>query len=334
MLVRSLGTAVVVAATVVSTRTAVAPERKPAPVGGQRRSHFVLRSDPWVNLHHFLYHLARRDLLGQERLRGRVPIRPEDREPVLPPADSARWRQALEVYARYGELDLLRDEAMPQIQLRLTEGPSAFPRGADAEPIYAALESAMPIYRQHWWPRHAAVNQQRLAELQDGLARYESAFAPRLARGVGGSWPERPIRVDLSVYVSRSGAYTMNQPDRIVFASAPSEHPGLLGLEILFHEASHAESMAGPLLRASLEAAKTVGIEEDRLWHATLFYAVAEVARELFANDYVPYAWHYRLFVTGSMAVHLPVLEAHYRAGAALEPMLDRMHRARLERQR
>jgi len=330
ILARRLCAASVAAVTVIAARPA-GPVVGAHPALRRAESHFALRSDPWVNLHLFLYHLARQDVLGQERLSGRVQIRDEDRRAVLSPGDSARWRQALEVYARYGGLDLLRSKVMPRIHLQLTKGPGAFPKGPD-EPIYAALESVMPIYRAHWWPEHRAINEARIAELSAGLDRYEATFAPRLARDIGGTWPEQPIGVDVSVYASRAGAYTMNRPDRIVFASVPSEHPGLLGLEILFHESSHAESMAEPLTQASLDAAKAVGIDEDRLWHAALFYVAAGIARDLFPEGYQPYPWRYGLFVNGSMSVHLPVLEESYEASAPLGPMMMRIHRARLAR--
>jgi len=167
--------------------------------------HFTLRSDPWVNLHHFLYHEARNTLRRDERLRGRVRTYRADRQVELGD-DGTAWREALSIYAGYGDRHLFFDDGLLAIGNTLMRGPGAFPTGPDAEPAFRALRLAMPVYRAHWWPRHDATNRARIEELAGYLETYGAALSARIAEVYGVAWPEDPVVVDVTNYSGRHGA--------------------------------------------------------------------------------------------------------------------------------
>lgn len=252
--------------------------------------HFVFHSDPWVNLHHFLYHEARNTVLREEILRGRVRTYLEDRGVDLSDEEQTLYGEVLEVYAKYGEDDILFDEDLFRIGVTLMSGPEAFPRGADAEPAYAALERMMPLYLAHWWPRHDASNRARVAELAGYLDSYGEAMAARVAAVYGTDWPD-PIRVDVTNYSGRHGAYATSDPHHIVLASPGDWFPGLLALDVLFHESGHVAPFENQVLPRSEDAAAAAGIEEGGVWHAFLFYVPSQAAREVLPEEHVPYAY-------------------------------------------
>jgi hypothetical protein len=253
--------------------------------------HFVFYSDPWVNLHHFLYHEARNTLRGDERLRGRVRTYHADREVTLTDEERGVFDEALAIYATYGDKQLIFDETLLTIGIDATKGPEAFPTGEEAEPAYRALRMAMPVYKRHWWPRHDATNRRRIAELMGYLESYGAAMAELVAAGYGCEWPADPVRVDVTNYSGRHGAYAHSEPNRIVFASPGDWYPGLLGLDVLFHEVGHTLPFEEAVTSRSEAAAEAAGVEEGDVWHAFLFFVPSEAARQVLPDDHVPYAY-------------------------------------------
>lgn len=251
---------------------------------------FVFHSDPWVNLHHFLYHMARNSVLREEKLFGRVRTYPADREVDLPDEDRAVLNEVLVVYAGYGREHILFDERLLRIGVQVMAGPAEFPNSSNAEPAYLALQRMMPVYLEHWWPRHDATNRARISELMAYLESYGKGMAARVASGYHSEWPG-PIRVDVTNYSGRHGAYAASNPNRIVLASPDNWFPGLLGIDVLFHEAGHTSPFEEQVLPRSRAAANAVGVEEGDAWHAFLFYIPSQAARAVLPTEHVPYAY-------------------------------------------
>lgn len=290
---------------------------------------FVFHSDPWVNLHHFLYHEARNTVLREEILRGRVRTYAADREVELSEEERAVWEEVLETYAGYGREHLFFDETLFEIGVTVMHGPEAFPEGPQAEPAYAALRRVMPIYREHWWPRHDATNRERIAEVAGYLATYGEAMAERIAAGYGVAWPE-PIRVDVTNYSGRHGAYTTGDPNHIVLASPGDWFPGLLAVDVLFHEAGHTLPFEDEILPRSEAAAAAAGVDEGGVWHAFLFYVPSQAAYEVLPEGHTPYAYaEDGPLAEGRMSRHEPYIRAALEGSDDLDEAFRSIHEAR-----
>jgi hypothetical protein len=262
--------------------------------------HFEFHSDPWINLHHFLFEWARN---VPERLAsdGRRPVDVAERDELaaLADADRAAWTAALRVYReRVVTSDLLRDPYL--IALRTTLATIECPAGPAAPDaawtdVRATLETAMPVYRRHWWPRHDAANVAAIDAMAPRLDAVEATLASRLAAAYGGHWPSGHVRVDLSAYASWTGAYTTNDPDQVTISSGNPLHAGWTGVEVLFHEVSHASFLEQPLYRG-LAVAFGSGPRAipDGLGHVLQFVTPAELLRPLLDPgarvDFRPYA--------------------------------------------
>ncbi|HEV7515092.1 MAG TPA: alpha/beta fold hydrolase, partial [Thermoanaerobaculia bacterium] len=161
---------------------------------------FDLRSGFWINLHHFLRGLARRDEEPAPAAGG--PLTAEERQ---------AWEGALATYRReYAQRDLLFDEGMVRLNVALATAGNA-PRlvsTALPPPLISTLEAAAPVYRAHWWPEHDAANRAWIAAVTPRLTRFGPAIAERLARAYRVEWPAVPILVDVTVEAGPVGAYT------------------------------------------------------------------------------------------------------------------------------
>lgn len=260
---------------------------------------FVLHSDPWINLHHFLFEWARNvpERRPKDHRRA-VEVTEHVKFPDLDDGERKAWERALSLYReQLVDKELVSNEELVELRDALA---TIVCTGDGAEVIesdvWAALLAAMPVYRRYWWTRHHAYNLDWLETVQAALREHESILAERVAESYGGRWPVERVRVDVTAYANWAGNYTTNYPDHITVSSATETHvTGPEALETLFHEVSHGAFFEEPLL-AELEAAFQVqGIEApDQFSHVLQFFTPAELLRLRLSDEelasFQPYA--------------------------------------------
>lgn len=238
---------------------------------------FDFRSNFWVNLHHFLYEQAKAD--------------------SRPPADSEPWESVVTYYRdKIAKLDLLsrEAEAINNALANLTDAASLDKSGLGPQ-LIATLKTAAPIYRERWWPDHDRANRAWIAEVTPRVAKYSAALRKELALAYATDWPSTPIPVDVAEYANWSGAYTTLLPTHITISSVNRGNQGDSGLEILFHESSHALiAKVNNALSNEVKVQHKLFKRRD-FWHALLFYTTGEIVRRHLDN-YTPYAFKNGLY--------------------------------------
>jgi hypothetical protein len=192
---------------------------------------------------------------------------------------------AVTAYAR----DLSRREAfldnlLPDIVLALGEADDAATLdgvaiGAETRTL---LERAAPIYRKAWWPAHNAANRAWRSSMQALLDRHGQAVLAFIVRAYGQQWPAGGFPVHASGYANWSGAYSTLRPrgSLLVLSSLYKGNEGLLGLELLFHEAMHQwDNQMATILRTHAIAANTSAPGD--LSHALIFFTPGEAVRRV-----------------------------------------------------
>ncbi len=243
-------------------------------------SHFDLHSDPDVNLHHFLYQWSRhRDPDSRWDL---LEIPEQADLERLNEADARHWQEALDFYRR--ELafrHLFFDDEMLELRYLLSEEPRE-PTTEQGRRLLEALDRVRDIYLATWWPGHDAANRAWAAALLPHLRAHEAEISPRLASAYGGTWPEEPIRVDVTAYSHFYGAYASRE---VVISSRNSGNAGPHALEVLFHESSHYPSLEQPLRASIGQEFRRQGLEApSRLWHLFMFFTAGELVRQAYAG--------------------------------------------------
>jgi hypothetical protein len=269
-----------------------APAQAIAQARGASPEAFAFHRSFWLNLHHFLYAVARAEA-GLDA--GRSPSMRALADTVgfssLPSSDRSTWRAAVAYYgANLAHRDILFDSGMVAINNDLAGLGSASIVAADGiEPSLAAvLERAAPIYRRLWWPRHDATNRAWEARMEALLASYGDSLAAWESHAVAEPWPTTPIRVDVTAYANWAGAYTSTVPSHITVSSADPGNQDDQGLEILFHEALH--TMDDTLAAALKGAFRSRGKPMPRdATHVFIFYTAGALTRRAIPN-HVPYA--------------------------------------------
>jgi len=272
---------------------AAGPAAAPAPL-------FDFHVGFWVNLHQRLY--------AESGPRGvRAPLR------AASAADQEAWDRALEVYRRRWRdrslLTVLEDETLVRLNRRLAAVETeALPAPDLPDDLRAALAAAAPVYRRSRWADDERAARAFIDRLAPPIRTHGPRLAAALARAYHSPWPAAPVHVDVAAYAGPVGAYTVLEPTHITIASADPRHAGEAGLEILFHEASHA--LVRPVEQAIAQAcAQGARPLPPTLWHAVLFWTTGEIVRRELGAGYVPYGYRHGLYTRGpDWAAYEPAL--------------------------
>lgn len=257
--------------------------------------YYSFHSDPWINLHHFLYQWARADL-GVGQGRQEVPV-PERDGPGPTGAQGEAWARARAFYRDHVARRDHFDGDMLELKIGLIElggDPGAEPPDR-IEGIADVLRAAMPVYLDLWWPAHDAANRRFIDHVGADVARYEGRWVETVSRLFGGSWLDGRLRVDASAYANWQGGYTSNGPPHtVVWSTDEANLRGLYGLELVFHESGHMSSLGTPLRRTVGALFREAGVEEPgNLRHALLFASSGELVRTIASErglpEHVPY---------------------------------------------
>ena len=276
---------------------------------------FELHSGFWLNLHHFLYTLARARL-GLDSGRRNVAIVRGDTVGLgaLPPQLRVGLNDALAYYEhRLAPLDVF-DRRMLAIKTKLgdLEDSTSLPSHAVEDSVSAMLSAAAPAYRALWWPRHDRANRAWAAEIMPLLTKHGPALARAVTSAFHEEWSPFLIRVDLSAYASWAGAYTSLYPDRITVSTLDPDYRDGSALEMLFHESLHtySDSVADALANGAAKA--HVSVPRDFV-HAMIFYTAGLLTQRELGADYVPYAFRLGIWKRGRFPEYLPLLDAEWR---------------------
>ena len=290
--------------------------------------HFIVHIDPWLSLHHFAHHMARREA-SDRMLSRRVSIREADLEAITP-AFRAALERSYAAYEPYLDTDLLFTPQTRATARALLQSPEQVEDPA----LRAALLDMMPHYEASLWPRHQAEALALRDRLMADLARNEAEMAQRLSHYLERGWPDEPIRVDLVAYANWAGAYTDHDPDNITLAVSDPEAGGASAFEMLFHEATHTQQLGSALMPTINQALQAEGLEDRRVWHYALFYITGRITADVHGGEgYVPYAEAAGMFERPGMAAAYSAMAETWEQADSLTGFAQAFSRAMAEQQ-
>jgi hypothetical protein len=252
---------------------------------------FRFQNSFWVNLHQFLYAEAGRRQVGRA---------------------TTMVSAALDTYARFLARDPVFDAGLIAVNDALARipGDDTLPDGAVEPAVRAALNLAAPVYRAQIWPRQRLANDAWIALMRPRIDRHGPALTRALANAYHVTWPAQPLLVDVSGDAGVFGGYTTNDGPAGFAAHSTIAPSGQgsevdMGVETIFHEASHAVDAA--IMRMIAEESARQKVRTPRnLWHAVIFYTTGELVRHELGmvgdSHYMPYAYRFDVYSKGMQA--------------------------------
>jgi hypothetical protein len=260
-----------------------------------KQSMFVFQNKFWLNLHQFLR--------GEVYRRGaKLPLGVDPTS--LSETERAAWESAIEVYVDVAKGDLVYDEGARRIAnaLSMTGDEVRLPEGLLDTRTLAALNAAAPIYRARLWPARQRDNEAWNASTKALVERHQTAMVAALEKVYRVTWPSEPYLVDAVGEDGPASAVTHDGPPgfaaHIQASAGSTRNTGDAPLELILHESSHTEAVAGRIMTMiEEESARQKLSVADRLWHSIIMYTTGAVARRELADTgrpgYVPYVYRY-----------------------------------------
>ena len=246
-------------------------------------ANIAFHSDELMNLHHFLYAWAWRTRTEGRPLSQRLAALPGA---PFTPDERAAWDEAVRYYDReLASKDLLFGDGMVAIKTALVSGRIDAP--AIPAALRAVLQSALPIYRRHFWPEHNRVNRAWIADIAGRVDGLRADVVPRLETLYATKWFTTAERADIVWVGNWAGGYATVAPTH---ATISSTHPGTQGweaVETVYHEYSHilVDGLSRKLNAALGDGVKQHGV----LWHVVQFYLTGEAVRAALARRNITY---------------------------------------------
>lgn len=267
---------------------------------------FEFHSDFWFNLHHLLYwqslpHTSAGPGSGDQQA-GAVSYS------AHPIPEQLNWERSVDFYrTTFAKRELLSDRELVTDNYTLADldNAPAITKSELPQALVDVLVSAAPYYRANLWNTDDARNRAWIKDVDPLIQKYGAGIRQELEKYYRGRWAEVPLRVEVTNYTDRKGAYTTLNSTLITISSSSGPNQGPGALEALFHEASHA--LLGPHFGAISEelvrecSAKKKPVPNG-FWHALLFYTTGEVVRRALARDglsYTPSAYRNGVYERG-----------------------------------
>ena len=260
---------------------------------GRPASYFEFTTnDFWLNLHHYLYVLGRAHGGAPDATQPAVASAPDDEKQglaLLTEDERQAWSAVVDAYAKgTSRLPSMFQNplATMTISLAKTGDVPAFPVSTWKSSDRETLERAAPLYRKAWWPRHRAMNERYIAELQRSIDRDGPAIVAFLSRVYQMDWPAQPYPTHVVAYAVWQGAFSYTGTLMILSSNANTQNEKFFPLEGVFHEAMHQWDDKVAVLLRTQGTARGVTVPQD-LSHALVFYTVGEAVRRLH-QEHVP----------------------------------------------
>lgn len=257
----------------------------------------VFRSDPLLNLHLFLYEMAR-DENALKEFRSGGSINSED----LP-----YFEKAIEEYRELGaerNIHIIRSDSEVAELTGVLLNRQNIDIEISQDSLYRHVVNVAPIYKRNLWEMHSAKNLEWLRGLQVKLDKYggeisqelEKLFSEKLVDGV------HTVNITYKPGL-RQGATTSGRSFQTIINSSYPDYSGWFALEMFFHELSHVNSVSrkSRLQKLIVSEFDKYSLEQHKkIWHPIHFYTVGEVVKRAISKEepkFIAYAKANGLYV-------------------------------------
>ncbi len=276
---------------------------------------------PQLNLHLYLYELARDNELYLSDIQQNQQLTDQQKNlfsQAVTAYQQAGANQRRHILFSNGEIAMLTDMAMNNHTINANTIKTEHCRQ-----LCAPFLAVQPVWHTHFRPQQHRQNQRWLQTLQPLLNKYGTTLEQKLEHAFQRPLVDDQHQVDI-VYKPGmpQGATTSGRSAHTIINASYSDFTHYLGLEMLFHEVAHAKATNrnSPFRQQINALFRQHNVEQHtKIWHVIHFYTVGKITQQTIQTqvpDYIPYADKNGLY-RGQWQQYHHLIEQHW------QPWLD-----------
>ncbi|MBK6446333.1 MAG: hypothetical protein IPF81_13860 [Bacteroidetes bacterium] len=250
--------------------------------------YFEFHSNYMLNLHHFLMQKGfKYKLASSEQEKTFDALFGTDASVSASETEKQNILKAVVFYANnQANRNMLFDPEMTELKYALEEMNSVDDLSASKIPaeVQTALKQADVYFQKNDWLAQDKRNRTFLLDKIETIRKIEEQTIAKCERVYQYKWNGKKFRIDLVDYATFFGAYTTTEPFvNAVISSSDKRHEGSQGIEVNFHEVSHA--MSDGLFGAQMHFCDSMHLQMDHnVWHTLLFYTTGKIVQQQLAS--------------------------------------------------
>ncbi len=232
-------------------------------------------SNYFINLHHFLLKKSIRYSFYKNTNQKNFDTLFAD---IKKPVDEKIKSNIMSVITYYSDSmakkDMLFDEQLTNLKYSLEQANSVNDLKQKVSKLTIdAIEKADGFYKKYYWEEQNNNNRQFISKQIETIKAIESDIMEQSRKFYHYAFSTKKFRVDLTDYATFFAAYTTTEPYvNAVISSTDKRHQGTQGVEVIFHEISHAMIDSVFMAQQKLCTTKNKSFDHN-VWHSILFYS-------------------------------------------------------------
>ncbi|WP_444922513.1 hypothetical protein ACJJID_09485 [Microbulbifer sp. CnH-101-G] len=280
---------------ILSASPALAQDQPGNQMGSWRSVSF--KSEPLLNLHLFIYELARDEHFYTAF----------KKESGISDSELYLFDAAVRDYIKHGaarNVHIIRSNEEIADLTAMILSDDAVGAKPDSNTLYDHVQALSTFYDKNLWGQHRKSNLEWYQSLEEKLNIYGDSISDRLEGLFGEKLVVKKHTVNV-VYKPgmRQGATTSGRSFQSIINSTYPDYADWFALEMFFHEISHANAVRreSKLQKIIAKEFNSLGLGDKKgIWHPIQFYTVGQVIKSEISEDvknYIPYAEMKGLYV-------------------------------------
>ncbi len=229
-----------------------------------------------VNLHHFIFNKAMRfSFYKNDNQKQYDTLFAELKTPVDDKTKS-NVMNAVNFYVdSLSKKNMLFDKELTSFKYAL-QGSADFNelrKNSNSTLIIEAMQKADAFYKKYYWTEQNKRNNEFIQTKITTITGIEEDVMANCSKYYQYTFSGKKFRVDLTDYATFFAAYTTTEPYvSAIISSTNKKHDGTQGIEVIFHEISHAMIDSVFVIQQNICTSKNLPFDHN-VWHSILFYS-------------------------------------------------------------
>jgi hypothetical protein len=250
-------------------------------------SYIEFHSNYFINLHHFIFNKAMRYSFYKSENQKQFDSLFVEIKYSVDEKSKAKIMSAVKYYAdSLSRRNMLFDEELTSFKYALQQSQSynELKTKTTSFQIISAMKSADAFFKKYYWNEQNKKNKDFILASIETIKKIEEEVMANCSQYYQYKFNGKKFRVDLTDYATFFSAYTTNEPYvSAIISSTNKKHEGNQGIEVIFHEISHAMIDSVYNMQQKICSEKNLKFDHN-VWHSILFYSTGTFVKNALLN--------------------------------------------------